>query len=290
MGDEMQSSSERKTSLLEKLSALMLATDEVIGDLIRIELEEEVHPGLVKALEDATARAGRAIADLDLPQEQIKETEQSILHADMEVRAYQEDLTSEDMDIRVKARVFAEQYQKELDSYTAKLAQQKDYLRALTDEHNAANIAVAEAVRELSLYDLNLQGDNIFTHNGQDCESYSLRMGSFFHYRLLMEKKTMHVEYPAAVRAWENAAMVAELRTDDLVERLRSRAVQESIEHFNQNSPRGNQVPQGADIVASTQVSLERAADNIRASRDVSVPVRNAPQVRDFMKVPGRRG
>jgi hypothetical protein len=276
---------------LKPLANAMSSYDKAVADLIRAELEE-LRPGLEIDLDIAVERLRTAYAALQLPAEQVAKVSEEIRLVEQELASYRADLESESVPVRISARVPAAEWAAELAALQAKKAQYEDALQVFTDEHKAAKDA--KTLAEIAIEALDINKLTPFLGRGRFTQAYkAFRVGSYPAWLVLLAGDDSHPEYDVFLDSLDDVAASTGYRTDELAERLRQKAMQQSRDIFRR-SP--EPAPSGGEVVSEMMTGMERMAEAKAAEQTVSRidDFRNAPTprndlVRDYMQVPGRK-
>lgn len=112
---------------------------------------------------------------------------------------------------------------------------------------------------------------------------------------LLVQHATVHghPEFDAFLESLDDVALACDYRTDDLSERLRQKAIDESRELFRREP---EPAPSGREVVDSIHSSFEVARQNKWLDESPSViedyrtanPIPRNYAVRDYMRIPGK--
>jgi hypothetical protein len=243
-----------KEDLLLALSDAIKAQDDAIRGLIVMELEAQ-YAALERKEEQAAARLATAIGDLRIPEEMLQETEAAIAVALNEVNAYTSEINSDSnaspeiIVARVTGRAMIDEWTAELDKLRAKKRDQESGMSAFRDERELAKQALRQIQEELRLLKTNM--DYPFLFKGQDTAPYkAFRAGGYEHHRILENDAREHPEYDAAKTAWLEEAQASGLRTDNLAQELRQRAVTESVRNQQALFPNAGSTgaPAGGDV------------------------------------------
>lgn len=243
----------------------ILAGINAVDDLIAKAIQEELS-ALLPAYELAESQAAEdlrtAVAALDEPQKVIAELRDELDNARQQSTYWEQRALTGNYHDRTESRVWVNSYGKTISEIDSKIRQAESAYEVLLDKRDAAQRKLHDASEAHSDFQLNTRFP--FVAYGQQTEAYKVfRLGSWSLHAEIMAANLLGNYHPERdqFRVWQDELSRATgYSTDDLQQRMRQQAREESARNLDEVLPERAHAPSGQDIIAETTSAMEHAA------------------------------